>query len=256
MAGILEFNGAVKGLLEYQAALLASHGFAVLTVAFFGIEDLPKKLEHVELEYFEEASRTLLETPHILPDGVGVISISKGSEFALMLAAHSNELVKAVIAISSSCAIYGTSFRYMGKPLEFIPFDFGEDVCTEEPVALKKFARKVDRDSPAIIPVELINCPVCLVCGTDDQFIDAPYQVRQMQQRMEEYGKSSICSVLIFPGAGHVIESPYTPLFCISQLGGLLGVTVNFGGTPKPHAVAQEEFWNKSLAFLKKHLLV
>ena len=256
MAGVLEFKGAEPGRHEFQAALLASHGFAVLAVAFFGIEDLPKKLEQVELEYFEEAARTLLKSPHVLPDGVGVISISKGSEFALMLAAHSNELVKAVIAISSSCAIHGLPFYYMGKPLEFIPFDFRADAHTEEPVALKEYAGKAAQDSLAIIPVELINCPVCLVCGTDDQFIDAPYQVRQMQQRMEECGKSSLCSVLIYPGAGHVIEPPYTPLFCISQLGGLLGVTVNFGGTPKPHAVAQEEFWNESLAFLKKHLLV
>lgn len=44
---------------------MASKGFAVLALAFFGYDDLPETLEVIDLEYFEEASRLLLKNPKV-----------------------------------------------------------------------------------------------------------------------------------------------------------------------------------------------
>lgn len=46
----------VLGILsEKRAALLASGGFVVLTVALCGYDDMPKNIEEFHLDYFEEA---------------------------------------------------------------------------------------------------------------------------------------------------------------------------------------------------------
>ena len=45
--------GAIYGLVEYRAALLASRGFAALALPLFGYEDLPRSYAHLKFEYFE-----------------------------------------------------------------------------------------------------------------------------------------------------------------------------------------------------------
>lgn len=64
--GIIDMFGSVGGLIEFRASLLASHGFAVLALAYFAYEDLPDKLLETDLEYFEEAANFLLAHPKVL----------------------------------------------------------------------------------------------------------------------------------------------------------------------------------------------
>ena len=47
--------GSHGGLLEYRAAILASHGFVRLALAFFSYKDLPESFYNLKLEYFMEA---------------------------------------------------------------------------------------------------------------------------------------------------------------------------------------------------------
>lgn len=47
------------GLSEKRAALLASRGFVVLTVALYGHDDMAKNIKEVHLDYFEEAIQLL-----------------------------------------------------------------------------------------------------------------------------------------------------------------------------------------------------
>lgn len=57
--------GGIGGLVEFRASLLAAHGFAVLALAYFAYEDLPKQMQEVDLEYFEEAANLLLAHPKV-----------------------------------------------------------------------------------------------------------------------------------------------------------------------------------------------
>ncbi|KAM7110084.1 uncharacterized protein J5F26_005822 isoform 2-T3 [Ciconia maguari] len=59
--GIIDLYGTGGGLPEYRACLLANHGFAVLALAFYGYEDLPKEMKEFHLEYFEEAVNYMLQ---------------------------------------------------------------------------------------------------------------------------------------------------------------------------------------------------
>ncbi|XP_041615504.1 acyl-coenzyme A thioesterase 2, mitochondrial-like isoform X4 [Vulpes lagopus] len=76
--GIVDIYGVGSGLLEYRASLLAGKGFAVMALAYHNYEDLPKGLEILHLEYFEEAVNYLLDHPQVKGPGVGLLGTSKG----------------------------------------------------------------------------------------------------------------------------------------------------------------------------------
>ena len=50
--GVIDMFGGVGGIVEFRAALLASHGFACLSLPYFMYQDLPDSLFDVEFEYF------------------------------------------------------------------------------------------------------------------------------------------------------------------------------------------------------------
>ena len=54
--GVIDMFGNAGGLMEFRSALLASHGFATLSLPYFNYEDLPKDLKF-DLEYFEVRGR-------------------------------------------------------------------------------------------------------------------------------------------------------------------------------------------------------
>lgn len=84
--GVISMWGGAPGLRETQGALLACKGFAVLSLAFFGYDDLPETTEHLDLEYFIEAVEWLQSLPVVQKAGIGVISLCYGGILANLLA--------------------------------------------------------------------------------------------------------------------------------------------------------------------------
>ena len=60
LPGVIDWFGGIGGLTEIQASLLASHGFGAVALAYDNYEDLPFRVEKVDLEYFEEAVNFVL----------------------------------------------------------------------------------------------------------------------------------------------------------------------------------------------------
>ncbi|TRY59734.1 hypothetical protein DNTS_026822 [Danionella cerebrum] len=74
---------------------------------------------------------------------------------------------------------------------------------------------------------------------------------------MKKAGNRHLLTVLTYPGAGHLIEPPYTPHFRATnflQRDMKKKIVMLWGGHTKPHAVAQEDAWEKILAFLNQQL--
>nr|XP_010349127.1 acyl-coenzyme A amino acid N-acyltransferase 1-like [Saimiri boliviensis boliviensis]XP_039330968.1 acyl-coenzyme A amino acid N-acyltransferase 1-like [Saimiri boliviensis boliviensis] len=109
--GVIELFGGIGGLIEFRASLLASHGFAVLALAYFAYEDLPDKLQEVDLGYFEEAANLLLAHPKIQRPGIGVISECKGAEIGLAMACYLKQVV-ATVCINGTNASFEIPLRY------------------------------------------------------------------------------------------------------------------------------------------------
>src|ERR1035441_8157735 len=65
---VLVVGGSNGGLPIRPAAWLASHGYAVLALAYFRYQDLPAQLEAIPLEYFERALAWMARRPEISGD--------------------------------------------------------------------------------------------------------------------------------------------------------------------------------------------
>ena len=94
---ILLLGGSRGGLNESKAALLASHGYAVLSLAYFNYEQLPRYLVNIPLEYFATALDWLQAQLSVSSDRLAVMGESKGGELALLLGTIFPQ-IKAVVA--------------------------------------------------------------------------------------------------------------------------------------------------------------
>lgn len=117
-------EGGLPGIL--LTGLLASHGYAALGVAYFGLPGLPSTLAGIPLEYFAKALRWLAAQPGVNPAKIAVLGVSRGSEAAQLLGVHYPGLVHAVIAsVPSDAAICsypgcrGAAWTLNGRPVPF-----------------------------------------------------------------------------------------------------------------------------------------
>ncbi|XP_078366122.1 acyl-coenzyme A thioesterase 5-like [Oculina patagonica] len=254
--GVIDLFGTAGGLIEFKAAILASHGFAALSLAYFAHDDLPKYLPYCELEYFEEAANWLVKHPAVMSRGIGVMGVSKGAEIALMMAAHRKDVVKAIVPISGSFVISASPFKLRGQ-LTGVYYDATKAKTTADGAFIFRDClptHELDKlDPSAIIPVEKIDCPTLLVCGEDDGSVKAAEMTQEILKRMNSHGKGALCSVLSYSGAGHLIEPPFAP-HCYASYHKNFRTTFAWGGNAKDHSLAQEDSWQKILEFFSKNL--
>ena len=257
LSGIVEFFGGGGNLTEIKGSLLASHGFATFSLAFFGYDDLPKLADDYDCGYFEDAAIWLSGRPEVSQGGIAAMSVSGGTQFLFTLAVHRQDLIKAVVAVSPLLCFFWDCFYkerfYPGIRCDLkMPSKNDQGHVVFKDVLLNGVPE--NRESPAIIPVEEVSCPILLVYGTDDLCFPAEYNVERIVERLREHGKEDQCTAIGYPGAGHLIEPPYLPLCDHSMIRILTNRVVHaWGGETKQHAIAQEDSWLKILNFLQQH---
>jgi pimeloyl-ACP methyl ester carboxylesterase len=90
---VVVLGGSGGGFNLDKTAVLSRHGFATLALAYFGIPPLPAWLHRIPLDYFEAALVRVGAQPEIDARRVGVLGVSRGAEFALLLAANFPQVV-------------------------------------------------------------------------------------------------------------------------------------------------------------------
>jgi len=256
--GVIDLLGGVAGLKEFKASLLASHGFVTLALDYFTPDESGKVPPFFELEYFEEAADWLSNHPKVLPGGIGVHAICLGSWIALLLASFRSDVIKATVAISPLSFATFTPFKYRGILSEVLPFNKWKLYPTLAGWVFRNGYPAVTEDNgsdskySAITPCENISSPVLLIYGSDDLNVNSDFSAKQVYERMKQNGKHDLCSVLCYPGAGHLIEPPHIP-FCYSSYTGRHLYMV-WEGEAMAHAQAQEDAWSKILEFLRTNL--
>lgn len=83
--GVLALHGSTPHILDGEAGLLASHGYATLALQYFGAEGLSPTLSEIPLGYFEMAMQWLTAHETVANDGIGLLGGSRGGELALLL---------------------------------------------------------------------------------------------------------------------------------------------------------------------------
>src|SRR5205807_6507540 len=130
---------------------LASHGYAVLALGYFGVEGLPRSLHNIPLEYFGTALDWLSAQPGVDPQRIGVLGTSRGGELALLLGSVYPQ-IKTVVAYVPSNVVWGGCCNGVNEPSWTVE---GRPLTWANPRA---------RDFPAMeraaIPLEKINAAV------------------------------------------------------------------------------------------------
>ena len=261
-AGVIDLLGGVAGLKEFKASLLASHGFVALTLDYFTPDESGEFPPYFELEYFEEAAHWLSNHPKVLPGGIGLHAICFGSWIALLLASFRSDVIKANVAISPVSTAGLSSYKYRGKVSEILPIHENKLMTTEHGLVFRYAIPSVTENNglgstfPAITPSENISCPVLVIYGTGDLNVNSDFSANQVYERMKKNGKGHLCSVLRYPGAGYLIEPPYTPHCYSSHAPHRYGPDpyMVWGGETEAHAQAQADAWPKILAFLRRNI--
>ncbi len=268
---IITLSGSNGGLSENRAKLLASNGFAVFALGYFGVDGLPANLQDIPLEYFETAFAWLKEQPNLDSSRVGLYGASRGAELSLILGSFFPNSVQAIVAIVPSSVVYGglsetpvNAWIYQGKPiLPFAPvpqtdFADGKGKIPENPANTRQnFLEGMKNEvafAAASIPVENIRCPILLVSGGDDQMWPSDLYVQQIMNRLTKTHSSIICRYLHYPDAGHGINIPNLPIPGPTYYHPVGKLWFSMGGTRAADARASGDAWNKLVAFFHESL--
>ncbi|XP_027700533.1 acyl-coenzyme A thioesterase 1-like [Vombatus ursinus] len=252
--GIIDIFGAGGGLLEYRASLLAGHGFAVLALAYYAFEDLPKDMKELHLEYFEEAVQYLKNHSQVKGPGVGLLGFSKGGDLCLSMASHLKDIT-ATVTLNGSMANVGSVLHYKGMTIPPLGSDPKRIKMTKDGFADIVDALNNPLEEPnrrSLIPVEKAESCFLFLVGLDDHNWKSEFYANEAAKLLQAHGKKKP-KIICYPATGHYIEPPYFPV-CPVSFHALVGTLVIWGGEVSAHSMAQIDAWKQLRAFFHKHL--
>jgi len=267
---VIVLGGLDGGLQEGSAATLASEGFVVLALGYFGFQPLFSEPIEIPLEYFAEALTWLQNQPFVRSNGVAIVGVSKGGELALLLGSTYPEDIRAVVGFAPSAVAWrGVSYNLRsffgsprsswtlgGEPVPFVSISLRFSEVTGYFMgrlpSLRGIFERALEDEAAVavgsIAVEKIAGPVLLVSGTDDQVWPSTRLSEMVIERLKAHEHPFPYEHLCYEGAGHPAGVPYSGP--VNTRAGLLPL----GGSLERNGFLHADSWPKVLGFLKKHL--
>uniref|UniRef100_A0A669CTL2 Acyl-coenzyme A thioesterase 4 n=1 Tax=Oreochromis niloticus TaxID=8128 RepID=A0A669CTL2_ORENI len=253
--GLLDLWGGGAQLVEYRAALLASHGFASMAIDYLTSKFTMETGKMVDNQYFETAYRVLQQHPQVCGSKIAMIGLSFGTSMTLKMAIYSE-----VIKLSAAVCISGSHVQPVEGSVEeimgFFQKNAGKTRFNEKNEAIwRDLLLPIPTDPSLKADVGRLQCPLLLVVGEDDQ--NWPAQESALDEMMARAGNSHLLTVLSYPNAGHLIEPPYTPHARSSTFKTVEiqeKVMCLWGGQTVEHFRAQEDAWKKILVFLRENL--
>jgi len=266
---IITLNGSNGGIGENKSRLLASHGFAVFALGYFGADELPSKLKEIPLEYFETAFQWIKSKAYLDSAHIGLYGTSRGGELAILLGATFPESVQSIVAAVPSSVVYGSggdnlnhAWLYHGMPV--IPV-FANRVIShssdagsfEHPFLYLPCYMEGMKDTKsfcdAAIPVEKIQASLMLISGGKDHSWPSHLYCSLIEKRLKQNKSKIYFKHLYYPKAGHGIAYPDLP-----QPSALLKHPVrnwcSLGGNRADNHYACKDSWEKLIAFFEKTL--
>jgi dienelactone hydrolase len=267
LPGIILLGGSDGEPMKERSALLASHGYVVLNLFYFGHGSLPKELAEVPVEYLTNAVSWLQARSRVDSARIGVIGYSRGTEAALLTATLRPD-VRAVVAVAPSSVVwpgpgasgyFHSAWSLHGKELPYLPVKFSKGVgaflkevtggTQIEHRPLFEEALKNQRAAEnATIQVEKIHGAVLLISGKDDRVWPSEPMAERIVARLREHRHPFTYRHLSYDNAGHSFGLPNQP-----RTNDATG-TFKMGGTPAGNAAAAASSWKAMLEFLETEL--
>jgi hypothetical protein len=267
---VIVLGGSGGGLDWEKAAVLSSHGYVTLALAFFGIPPLPRSLRMIPLEYFATAIAWLRRQERVRTDQIAVMGSSKGAELAVLLGATFPE-IRAVIGIAPSGVHWqgfgkgaAASWTHHERPLPYAPLPMTRfrweslfRLLTSQLIAFRPLydlaLRNHEAIGRALIPVEKIRGPVLLISGGDDHVWPSGEMAHMITERLAANHFSYPFEHLECESAGHSFRGPYSPATVVRTSHPGVPGEILLGGNPVANARAQLKSWKTILTFLRRH---
>ncbi len=186
---------------------LVVQGSCVLSLAYFGADDLPSQLRGIPLEYFSKAFHWLsMQKEAVIPNEYALVGVSRGAELALLLGSRCSE-VKAVVAIAPSSVVFPgpptgildalqgqhSAWSLNGHELAFVAMPYSwttlQGMITGKRTPMFEKALQNSRQvREAAIPVEKIQGSILLASFTRDEIWPSTFMSQQIMQRLRDNG--------------------------------------------------------------------
>jgi dienelactone hydrolase len=212
---VIALVGSQGGILHQLPKVLAAHGYAVLSLAYFNYTSpvdntsLPVSPFLIPVEYFGKAIAWLQSQPGVDPERIGMIGTSLGGTVALQVATIYPQ-IKTVI-VFGSVPVIGRQLIYQGH------------------------------DLPRDIQIEKIKGSILFISGDQDSQLDSVKAGDLAVDRLKKNNFSFPYRHIINPGAGHLISFPYAQRADEIEQG---------GGSPQANAQAATTSWPVVLEYL------
>ncbi|XP_037303784.2 peroxisomal succinyl-coenzyme A thioesterase-like isoform X2 [Pungitius pungitius] len=253
---VLDLWGMGGGLVEYRAALFASKGYASFSLAYLGHKDLPGPHNRVNVgdPYFKSAYRILQDHRQVVADRIGIVGLSFGAYLSLRIATRVGVKPSCLVCINGpvgSTMLTHADGRTENFENEQRYWRFDDQGC----VSFKEMSLPANLPPESKVKLEDLPCPLMYIVGEDDLSTSSMENANLIEQTLRAAGKSQLFTLLSYPGAGHLIEPPYTPNSRVSLWSFKpRKLYTLWGGQPASHAAAQQDAWKKILDFLDSHL--
>ena len=228
---VLAIGGSGGGVgMVTEAALLASHGYPALAVAYFRYPGRPDQLRNIPLEYFAAAARRLTTESGVRRGHVATMGYSRGTEPAMLVGAYFPELINGVVVYAP------TSTVAPGLP--------------SGGAAWTRAGRPIAAGTP--IPAERLDGPILLLAGDDDKVWSSARSVQELTDRLDAHHFDHPHQALVYPQAGHGVGTfPFQPAGT-TLIHPVTGRLLASGGTRPGNAAARRGGWPKVLRFLAR----
>ncbi|XP_077865745.1 acyl-coenzyme A thioesterase 1-like [Saccoglossus kowalevskii] len=248
--GIIDMYGALGGILEMRASLLANYGYAVLALGYCRYKDLPDNILEIDLDYFEESINWFTGQECVMTGGIGTIGLSKGAELAVTMAVYFPDKVNAVVSINGAHMHTGSAMKYRGQTLPYTGYDNSKLVIIDDNACCLEIVD--DPVDEAVFDFSRVKAEMLWIAVGDDLLCKTPFYAEEAIKQIRSLNKSNY-RYLYYPGAGHLVQPPNTPFSGLFPCW-FKNINVMCGGRPKPHARAQEDSWKHILQFFQNNL--
>lgn len=219
-------SGSGLGVNAPIAAVLASHGFNVLSLPFFGEKGLPAQLSEIPLEYFEKAFAWLAKNPITRGKDIWMLGMSKGAELALLLASRYPCITRMALFAPHAYCFQGIAFKnvsswtYQGKDLPFIELknrwvfaSMMDGFIKNKPFQFTDTYRKglqVARNKPAArIPIEKAHADLMLFTSKQCGMWNTYEGSVEIMQTLREHHYPYRYDWVVYEEAGEPYYVPY-----------------------------------------------
>jgi len=265
-------DGGIPREVDNRAKIISSHGYAVLALGYFGMDNLPKTLERIPVEYFFNAINRAKEKQFIDTAKIVIAGYSKGGEAALLIASMRRDIKGAIAFVPSNVRWQGipngpsfsskSSWTLNGKDLPYLKCSFSfsffwKYICKSKQIEMREIFKPIitedkSKIDPALIEVEKINGPILLVAVKDDKIWPSYDMCQMMNNRLDSLKFEHQIECLYYDNAGHLIFLAPDLMPTIDYKYQQVAV----GGKDSENSAAQIDSWNKMIGFLQTHFPV